>query len=307
MATLGRQELESRLNAGEIFLPSTWELSCLWEAKYDLRIATDYMVIPGTSDGSERVYPREEHREEAVILGPGEMAFFSTAERMCLPRDVLGIVGPKFTVARRGLLVLTGSVVDPGYGLVQADDGGWSPNPDERLHFVVANLSRRQIALKPGVDRIASVFFSAVSGNAASSATRPIRSSDDVHREFFRDSALQEAGLAFFHELRGIKEHVDKRFHEVKSEVDRVDGAVQVFEKGSSQLIYFGVFLLGVSLIGVAGAFILAFLETDAVGDLAKTARWPAAVVALSAAAVVSAVCWMIVSLFARRASGSKP
>ena len=82
------------------------------------------MIIPDRGHPSGRRYKRGSKRDQPVILRPGEVAFFSTAERLCIPWDVCANIGIKFGYARRGVLILTGLLVDPGFGLEREGETG---------------------------------------------------------------------------------------------------------------------------------------------------------------------------------------
>jgi hypothetical protein len=114
------------------------------------------MIIPDADFPRGRRYGRGSLRKEPVVLKPGDVAFVSTRERLCLPWDLAGFVGAKFTYARKGVLIMTGVSVDPGFGL-ELINGQWTAKNDERLHFVLANVGSNDVTLKPGDQPIATL------------------------------------------------------------------------------------------------------------------------------------------------------
>jgi deoxycytidine triphosphate deaminase len=131
---LNADQILERFEAGSIFRPGTWTPDSLRPGGYDLRIASDRMVVPPRA-GEEPtlVYPEGRHRTEPVRLAPGDSALVSSAERLAMPADLAGNIGGKFIQSTRGLLVLTGFMLDPGYGMVSTDRG-LEPTEDARLH-----------------------------------------------------------------------------------------------------------------------------------------------------------------------------
>ena len=51
----------------------------------------------------------------SITLKPGDFALIMTHESFTLPRDIAGHIGMKSTWARRGLLLLAGIQIDPGF------------------------------------------------------------------------------------------------------------------------------------------------------------------------------------------------
>jgi deoxycytidine triphosphate deaminase len=159
----GSTEMANRLRRGQLFLDGTWTQDNIELAGYDLRIAADLMVVPNESGGGDRRYRLGEYRRDPVILKPGQVARFSSVEHFRLPLNVCGLISVRFSYASRGLLLLTGPVVEPGFGATGAvgediDQAGIPP----RLNFFVANVGNRQLVILPGVTSIATVQFVSV-------------------------------------------------------------------------------------------------------------------------------------------------
>jgi deoxycytidine triphosphate deaminase len=272
---------------GRIFVPNTWTEANLRGAGYDLRLAADLMVVPKEpGSGEHRVYERGEHRNAEVILAPGDNALFSSSERFCLDLDVCGNIGAKFGLAAKGLLILTGLAVDPGYGRVE-EAGDWIPVEDQRLHFLVANVGPGHVALRPGLDPIAFLQMYEI---PRLSSHRTIASGgfDHLRDQLFRQDA-PSGGLSYFRtavDARRIAEATEREVAALRTDVDRVTNA-------SNYVVVFGVFLVTATLLGVVTSFLVQTLE-DLPADLSSArAIWMmvvagAFVVALTAVAATA-------------------
>jgi deoxycytidine triphosphate deaminase len=269
-AILNDRMILERLGRGEIFKPGTWEQGNVRGAAYDVRIADDFMIIPDPHFPEGRRYGKGERRRRPVVLEPGAVAFFSTQERLCLPWDICANIGIKFGFARQGILVLTGLLVDPGFGLEKDAAGNWIGKPDERVHFLLANVGSKSVVINPGVDKLVSLQFFSVD---EPETKRYVPSGEDMEDEFFEKGAKSTPGLVFFHEVS-----------EAMANLRNVDQKVAALERGTHQLVYFGVFLISASLLAGALAFLVGSLESDTLFSRGREllavlpTRWPATV-----------------------------
>jgi deoxycytidine triphosphate deaminase len=294
VSVLSAALIRDRVSKGEIFHARSYDpRHQLWAGKYNLRMAADGLIFPSGEDRSfKKIWPNDSAKldRDGFVLEPGETAFISTHERFCMPWDLSAIVGPKFTLARHGLLVLTGSVVDPGFGM-RWDGKHWAPAPDERLHFLVANLGSGRYRLHP-LDSIASLQLVELEGGIDGTPDQEVRSSDELYEEFFRGDAMESAGLAFIRSLEQTRQEVAT----MKGAVDALQLKVDTLENSTNQLIYFGVFLLGVTL--------LAACVTLGVGFWSKTSlNWWEALITLAIAVLVTVFAWHWVDRRAERDS----
>jgi deoxycytidine triphosphate deaminase len=276
-SVLGTEAIKSRLSKQEIFQAGTWVDENIRAAAYDLRVAPDLMVIPEEGYPDGRRYGRGERPARPVILKPGDVAFVSTAERLCMPWDLAANLGIKFGFARNGVLVLTGLIVDPGFGLERTRFGRWTAKEDERLHFVLVNLGQREFVIQPGLDAIASLQFMHVEGPIKK---KYVPSGTDIDREFFSDAVNPMGRFALFHRLNEIQQ-------ETKQRLERVDNRLEVIQSATDRVIVFGVYLFLVTLLVAATAAILSLFAADRVGDVVRhignafppQRRWPTAIV----------------------------
>ena len=247
-AVLAHDEILQRLNEGQLFRNDSWDRQNIRAAAYDLRIANDFMIVPEPEYPSGRRYRRGEKRDRPVILRPGEVAFFSTAERICIPWNVSANIGIKFGYARRGILILTGLLVDPGFGL-RRDGDSWVAKPDERLHFLVANVGPNSIVMSPGKDKIASIQFLHVSGKVLQ---KEVTSTEDMDHEFFDAHTDPKLGLSFFNDMTELR----VKFAEFTKRFDAVEG-------GSKMIVMFGVYLLTASIFVGALVVLLSMVSSN--------------------------------------------
>jgi len=284
---LTRGDMLARFARDEIFAPHSWSDGCLRGSAYDLRMATDFMVVPDRPNyPTGRFYPKGSHRERPVILSPGDAAFISTVEKCCLPWDVTGTVGPKFSLTAGGLLILTGLFVDPGYGLVKGADGSWTSAHDQRLHFLIANVGSSEVALIPGQQKVAAIQFTSIN---ATSPPFPIESRglQSIEEQYLQPETASLAGLVFFRNVAELKTAVERQEDKHAELETRISGV----EAGSNQVVMFGVFLLCVTFLGAMFQILLSASNSDsivkqiaALNELVVS-YWPGTIIGLIIAA----------------------
>jgi deoxycytidine triphosphate deaminase len=191
-------------------------------ARYDVRLARTGCRLP---TGDVVPVDAEVGFDGPLILHSGDSAWISSYEQFCLPRDISGTVTLRADYANQGLLLLSGALIDPGYG------SGRSAG-DRRLHFFIANLGERPILLQPGRDSFASVQFFTVAGQCeVTMVTAPPAAKD---------------GLGFIEKLK-------------KLQTDYT-GLAESVERGRDlrrNLILLGYFVLGTAIISASLATIL--------------------------------------------------
>jgi deoxycytidine triphosphate deaminase len=95
--------------------------------------------------------------QEIVAINPGDFYLIQTIERFRMPENLLGIVVPRTTLFRSGIILLA-SVVSPGYGLSEQNGAA--------LTFGLANIGGHLFKLEMGA-RIAHIVFAKIDGKAA--------------------------------------------------------------------------------------------------------------------------------------------
>jgi deoxycytidine triphosphate deaminase len=246
---------------------------CFKSAAYDLRIAADGLVLPS----GEAIRVGEPAHKGSLILMPGETAFVSTFEKLDVPRGIVGNISIKGTMARAGLLLLTGAVVDPGWH--EAPDR----NRDGRLHFAVANIGRDPVALEPGFTKVVTIQFLYVAEPGEVHATTD---ADDIWE------TKPKHGLGFVESLA-----------QVKRDVDNQKNVLEAQQRATTVVIVGAIFLLTVTLLGVALAEILSVAGDGKLAMHVKEAipqtapeRVFVATIVLAAVWGLTVVSWLLVS-----------
>ena len=255
MTLVGRSALEQRIfnSAEETILVRKWASeACLRSAGYDLRIAEDNLIVNG----------QQMPRSQAVTLQPGDVATVASHERFCMPWTMAANIGVRFHFARRGLLVFTGLLVDPGFGLEPDGAGGWRPKPDERLEFFVANLGATPLEIRLGDtgDRVLSLqFFWVVPPKEKQEL--PVSASEIV---------LNTDALSVFRDVRRLERRLDEETKQRKEESRRFEILFQGVRSATDQIVVFGVFLLAITVVGVAFATLLQGLASENAATIVK-------------------------------------
>ena len=196
-------------------------------ASYELRIANTKCILPE----GKRI-PEGEVLDGALILGPGGVAFVSTEERFHMPRNLSANLAVKFTYASKGILSLNGFTVDPGYG--SDEDKG------SRLHFILANVGSETVTIQPLVDRFASIqFLPVIEFEDSQEVPLNITKVPTRIAKLFSDENAS-LGLSFFKDQATLKGRIDNLETTWHKEIKALDNVV-----------YFGFFLLGATILGV--------------------------------------------------------
>jgi deoxycytidine triphosphate deaminase len=129
------EEISSLIHSANLIDP--FSASHLAPCSYDLSAGKSYVsagggVTPNTS-------------EKPLILGPGSYAGVMSAERVKIPANIYVVLGPKRKLSYDGIILLSGSVIDPGY--------------EGHLLFVLYNSSGRKRTMYPGKKICVATFF----------------------------------------------------------------------------------------------------------------------------------------------------
>ena len=219
---LSGQAILDRLQQGQIFKPDTWDPTCIKEASYVLRLAPDGLMFEG-----DRFEPGERFRGTYIEINPGRIAILSTIELLSMPADLVGKIGIRLKYALQGLTGLMGIQVDPLYG---------HGVEDERLFIRVANLGNEPLRLSSG-DGVFTFELHKVTGDVK--LPDPPRAStwDRLQRE------LANQGDASWSNITQVT-------HDLENEAWGIREYLQ-------PLVMFGIFLVAVTILGVAIAIIL--------------------------------------------------
>lgn len=281
---LSGEGLIAALESGEVFGPTSWSRSRVRSTAYDLTLARDLCLIPVTDLSGNRIHKafgRGEAAPSSFTLMPGESAFASTQERIQLDWSLSGQVGTKFSMSARGLMVMTGLCIDPGFGLQPDKSGGWAPMPDQRIHFVFANIGPDPIDLSTEDDRVASLQLFRIDEVPAGMRTlTPSRGLGFVESTFY--SQESSPVLAYFRSVSDLKTDMGKLAAKVELSEKRLEIGLQ----GVNTVVLFGVYLLAVTILGV----VFATFSAGATALLESESLFVRIVGAVFAGGVLSAV-----------------
>ena len=277
---LSGQGLLDALNQPDrIFRAGSWSGDQVLGAGYSVRLGGDLLVIPSTPGNAKYTAVTDGARVSEFTLAPGDSALISTIERFSFDFDVTATIGDKFGLSARGLLILHGSAVPPGYGReYDRDTSQWSVKSNERLYFVVANIGPTDIHLREG-DQIAYLQFFAIERAAE---PKPVSSVgfDYLSKPFRADHDSKDGGLAYFRNVKDLRsetegiagdlragmEKLQREFEAELSGMRRVVAEAQTsvdrVTNGSNTVVVFGVFLVGVTLLGFVLTSIAGLVET---------------------------------------------
>ena len=258
-----------RLKGGQIFKQGTWDEGLIKEASYALRVASDGLML-----GGKPFLPEKDFLEGDIKIDPGEIAILSTIERLDMPGDLVGKIGIRFDYASQGLTGLMGIQVDPFYG--------WG-HTNERLYIRVANLGNETISIPLRAD----VF------------------TFELHNLDGRVPEPTTPRLGMWHRLQDIlanQDHaswsnVTKVQFDVGSLNTRFESATKEVRDYLQPLVMFGIFLIAVTILGVALTVIVTGSDTPEtyVPTWVRDWGWKVLLGTLSFAASVTGVIGLII------------
>ena len=221
---LGHNEIHNRLAKGEIFRKDTWDQGCIKEASYALRVAPDGLMLEGS-----RYKPDEDYIEGNIVIKPGKIAILSTVERMNMPGGLVGKIGIRFKYACQGLTGLMGIQVDPFYG--------WG-HEDERLYIRVANLGNDEIAI-PLDSEVFTFELHVVCGYVPPPSKPRILM---WHR--IQDTLAHQSNTSWSN-VTQVQVDLENTRERLQTDIKGVRDYLQ-------PLVMFGIFLVAVTILGVA-------------------------------------------------------
>ena len=261
---LDKETIRKRLTNGEVFKDGTWVKESIKEASYALRVASDGLILRG-----RRYKPNEESIEGRIEVNPGEIAILSTIERLDMPGDLVGKIGIRFDYATQGLTGLMGIQVDPYFG--------WG-HDDERLYIRVANLGNESVPIDLGADVFTFELHKVKGEVPVPSAPRPPM----WHR--LQDVLGDQDHISWGYVTR-VQLNVEKLSEQVRSAKAEIRDYLQ-------PLVMFGIFLVAVTILGVALSVIVAMRNTPEayVPDWVTNWGWWLLLSTLSIASLCTAV-----------------
>ena len=212
---LSGEEIRNRLKNKQILREGTWDDDCIAEVSYTLRIANDGLLING------KFYdPGIPYKGGYIEIEPGEIAILSTKARLNMPCNLMGKIGIRLEYALQGLTGLMGIQVDPLYG---------HDKEAERLFIRVANFGNEPIRLSPG-DKVFTFELHEVSGDV------PLISKESSWPRI----------------KRSLRHQRDVSWSYVTRVQENLEMGTQNIRQYHQPLVMFGIFLLAVTILGVA-------------------------------------------------------
>ncbi len=198
---------------------------CLQATSYDARIGLEVHV----SHNEQSISFNE--RTRIVALKPGEFALLVTHEKFDLPMDIAANIGPKTYFTRKGLILLAGLQIDPGF--------------KGALALAVFNSSPRTIVLEH-MQEICTIQFFRLNQPATKS---PVTNRDllegrvpRVDKDYFRD--LETHSLT----------EIGKDLQRLASNVDQLTQNVASLSKSVAGLYKVGWFIVVPMAVAILGA-----------------------------------------------------
>jgi deoxycytidine triphosphate deaminase len=259
MGVLNHEQILGRLGRGEIFVGHSWKKDQLRPAGYDLRISPKILAL------NNRVFDDDEDVGDLLKLHPGDAAYVQTVEIFCMPWDLVANLGLRFGYARQGLSVLTGLLVDPGFG--QESNGDDWRSVGAPLQFFLVNVGAEDIQIKVGPrgDGVLSLQLL--------ETTSPSEKKETIPQARVEPSAALwafQGSEQFQRDLKQQKVATEQQFRDMKEEIKELRAKVETTESATSNIVVFGVFLLAITLAGVIISLLLDYLSGDAFGRLVR-------------------------------------
>jgi hypothetical protein len=171
---------------------------------------------------------------EVLRVRPGDTVVVRTREVFCMPEDVTARLSIKNDLARKGLVLFSGSMIDPGYRRRECK------GVDGRLHFHAVNLGAEPIDLVHDRTCLASIQFMGVVGEERKDRA-------PIVPRLIHDQFNQGTVLWFSSELQ----KTSQRSQDLKREVDDLAAKLKESRKAVEWVLLLGFFLLAATILGV--------------------------------------------------------
>lgn len=146
MSILVDFEIRDAIASGHLIL-DPFEPSLIQPNSYDVRLSekfswherSDEVIDPYQS---ESVLQSLVHVEKSdIVIQPGQFILGATLERICLPRDIVGQLTGKSSLARLGVMVhVTAGFIDAGFS-----------HPPAQITLEIVNVGNRPVRLHAGM------------------------------------------------------------------------------------------------------------------------------------------------------------
>lgn len=134
------REIEAAISRGNLVASDTFQSASLEASSYDIRVGRKAIV------GGQGI--EIDLRKNAMELEPGSYGGIISFEKLHLPPNICARIGSKRALSYDGVILLTGSIVDPGY--------------EGYLLFGLYNASQRRVLIRTG-RKICNITFERLS------------------------------------------------------------------------------------------------------------------------------------------------
>lgn len=146
MSILVDHEIRAAVQAGKLIL-DPYEDGLIQPNSYDVRLSDRFSwhdagagIIDPYDSGSV-LSGLVEVVEDSIVLAPGQFILGATLERICLPRDIVGQLTGKSSLARLGVMVhVTAGFIDAGFS-----------HPPAQITLEIVNVGNRPVRLHAGM------------------------------------------------------------------------------------------------------------------------------------------------------------
>lgn len=146
MSILVDFEIRDEIASGKLIL-DPYEPSLIQPNSYDVRLSDKFSWHEKNDEvldpyDSESVLTGLVHQEqESILIQPGQFLLGATLEKICLPRDIVGQLTGKSSLARLGVMVhVTAGFIDAGFS-----------HPPAQITLEIVNVGNRPVRLHAGM------------------------------------------------------------------------------------------------------------------------------------------------------------
>jgi dCTP deaminase len=146
MSILVDFEIRDEIASGKLIL-DPYEPSLIQPNSYDVRLSDKFSWHEKSDEvldpyESESVLTGLVHVEqESILIQPGQFLLGATLEKICLPRDIVGQLTGKSSLARLGVMVhVTAGFIDAGFS-----------HPPAQITLEIVNVGNRPVRLHAGM------------------------------------------------------------------------------------------------------------------------------------------------------------
>jgi dCTP deaminase len=146
MSILVDHEIRDEIASGKLIL-DPYDSSLIQPNSYDVRLARQFSWHEPSTDvidpyQSDSVLTNVvEVEEDSIVIKPGHFVLGATLEKVCLPRNIVGQLTGKSSLARLGVMVhVTAGFIDAGFS-----------HPPAQITLEIVNVGNRPVRLHAGM------------------------------------------------------------------------------------------------------------------------------------------------------------